>query len=431
MRLRLCLACLCLTTRLAMAADRPATFTANDLDRARGMLGLAQDEVVKYFYDPARVGPDFEARCRAARETLAAAKSNDAAMMIIAQPFMDIGDSHTLFVPPSRRDRVDHHWKFRPVGNDLYVSEVDKAGDARKKGLQVGDKLLALDGMAPSRANYWTLRYLVYSLAPRSGLRVVVQAPGQEPRQLDIAAEVKAGSQLRDLRNADEYYDLVLHSENENFKRRSRLVELPGDILIWKLQKFDLEKISAGLHKAASAKAVVLDLRGNPGGEVRATEDMLNAFFADDFEAFTMKERKRSETTRVKGKGTFKGLLLVLIDHASASASEVFARTVQMRQRGVLIGDRTAGALSTARYHPLDLGTAEKFTAFGMQIAVSSFVMADGTVVEGKGVAPDLLLLPTHEQLYRGHDPVLAKALTMAGHKITPDEAGKLFPPLN
>ncbi len=344
---------------------------------------------------------------------------------------MDIGDSHTLFVPPARRDRVDHHWKFRPVGHDLYVSEVDQAGDARKKGLQVGDKLLALDGLAPSRANYWTLRYLVYSLAPRSGMRVVVQAPGQEPRQLDIAAEVKAGNQLRDLRNADEYYDLVLHSENEDFKRRSRLVELPGDILVWKLQKFDLEKIPAGLHKAASAKVVVLDLRGNPGGEVRATEDMLNAFFADDFEAFTMKERKRSETTRVKGKGTFKGLLLVLIDHASASASEVFARTVQMRQRGVLIGDRTAGALSTARYHPLHLGAAEKFTAFGVQIAFSSFVMADGTVVEGKGVAPDLLLLPTHEQLYRGHDPVLAKALAMAGHKVTPEEAGKLFPPLN
>lgn len=411
-------------------AAEPA-FTAFDLDRARGMLGLARDEVVKEFYDPARVGPEFIARCRAAHEALATARSNDAALMLIAQPFLDIGDSHTLFIPPARMARVEHHWKFHAVGNDIYVSEVDQGSDAEKKGLRVGDRLLNIDGLAPTRANRFLLSYMLYSLAPRAGISVIAQAPGQSPRQLQIAGEVRTGTRLRDLRNARDYSEIEEESVNENIRRRSRFVELPGDILVWKLRQFDLDKTAAGMRKAAGAKSVVLDLRGNPGGFVRAAEDMLNAFFADDFDAFTMKERKRSETTRVRGRGTFQGLLLVLIDNASASASEVFARTVQMRQRGVLLGDRTAGALTTSRFFGQQLGTAQQFTHFGVQVAISSFVMADGTVVEGKGVGPDYLLLPTHEQLHLGHDPVLAKALSIAGHKITPEAAGKLFPPLN
>jgi len=413
-----------------LGAAEPA-FTAFDLERARGMLGLARDEVVKEFYDPARVGPDFLARCRAAHEALASAKSNDAALLLIAQPFLDIGDSHTVLIPPARRDRVDHHWKFHAVGEEVFVREVDPGSDAAKQGLRVGDKLLNVDGLSPGRANRFLMQYFLYGLAPRSGMNVVAQAPGQPPRQLAIRGEVKTGANVRNLRREGGFYDLVVESENEDRKRRSRFAELPGDILVWKLHEFDLDKIPAGLSKARSAQTVVLDLRRNPCGLVRATEDMLNAFFDDDFDAFTTRERKRSETTRVRGKGTFKGRLLVLVDNGSASASEVFSRTVQMRQRGVLLGDRTAGALSTARGYPLELGTAEKFVLFGVQIAISSFVMADGTVVEGKGVTPDYLILPTHEQLYRGHDPVLAKALSIAGHSVTPEAAGKLFPLLN
>ncbi len=418
------------TAARILAADSKPAFTEFDLDRSRGMLRLARDETVKYFYDPALVGSEFSARCDAADKALGTARSNGEALVLIAQPFLNIGDSHTRFLPPARKDRVQHHWKFHAVGDAVYVSEVDRHSDAEKKGLRVGDKLLAIDGMAPGRANRHLLQYLLYGLAPRAGMRVIVQAPGQEPRQLDLLGEVRSGTALRDLRNSRDLYQLVEEDENEDARRKSRLVELPGGILVWKLQLFDLEKIAKGLGKAASAKTVILDLRGNTGGYVRAAEAVLNGFFADDFEAFTLHERKRSETTRVKGNG-FKGLLLVLVDETSASASEIFARTVQMRQRGILLGDRTAGALSTAQVYSLSLGTAERFTHFGMSITLARVVMADGSIIEGKGVGPDYLILPTHEQLYQGHDPVLAKALTIAGHKTTPEDAGKIFPPLN
>jgi C-terminal processing protease CtpA/Prc len=284
--------------------------------------------------------------------------------------------------------------------------------------------------MVPTRANRHLLQYLLYGLAPRSGMRVVAQAPGQEPRTLDLLGEIRVGPKLREFKNDLEREELTIESENEDARRRSRLRELPDGLLVWQLRQFDPDKIAAGLHKAASAKTVILDLRGNPGGYLQSAEDMLNGLFADSFDAFTTHERKKSETTHIRG-GGFKGLLLVLVDATSASASEIFARAVQMRQRGILLGDRTAGALSTAQVHPLFLGNAERYTAFAMSITHSDLIMADGSVIEGKGVGPDFQIIPTHAQLYRGEDPVMAKALSIAGCKTTPEEAGKLFPPLN
>lgn len=426
----LLLGLLAATARLAAADPAPA-FTDYDLARSRAMLRQARDAVVEYFYDATRVGDDFQARVRAAEEALGRARSNAEAQMIIAQVFLDVGDSHTLFLAPARRDRVEHGWKFHAVGPHVYVSEVERGSDAEKQGLRVGDRLHAVDGLALNRERRYLASYLLYTLAPRAGMRVIAQAPGAEPRQLDIKGEVRVGGPVRDLQNARDYYEAVLESENRDARRRSRFAELPGGLLVWKLSVFDREKVGAGIRRAAGAKTVVLDLRGNPGGAVWAATDLLEAFFRDDFDVATLQERKKTEPFHIKGKGTFQGLLIVLIDNASASSSEIFAKTVQMRQRGILVGDRTAGALSTAKRHVLTYGNAERFTPFGVMITHSGVTMADGTVIEGRGVTPDVTVIPTHEQLYHGHDAALAKALEVAGHPLTPEAAGRLFPALD
>lgn len=416
----------------AFAADQSArAFTADDTSRARGMLRIAREEVEKYFYDPQRLGDKFSQDCAAAEKALATARSNDEALMIIAQVFLNIGDSHTRFYPPARKDRVRHPWKFHAVGDAVYISEVERGSEAEQRGLRVGDRLHGLDGMAVSRTNRSLMQYMVYGLAPRAGMTLLVQAPGQEPRSVTIMGALKTGSGFRDLRNELDYYEMVLESEKEDARRKSRFVELPGDILVWKLRVFDNEKTAAGLRKAAAAKTLILDLRGNPGGYVNTLERTFDHFFADDFEAYTRRERTKAKTIKVHGKARFKGLLLVLVDQSSASASEILARTVQMKQRGILLGDRTAGMVSVARVHPIALGSAERFTGFYVGITISDLVMADGSVIEDKGVMPDFRIIPTHEQLYQGQDPVLAKALELAGHKLGPAEAGKLFPPLD
>ena len=64
-------------------------------------------------------------------------------------------------------------------------------------------------------------------------------------------------------------------------------------------------------------------------------------------------------------------------------------------------------------------------------LVISDVIMPDGTHLEGGGVQPDMRVLPTPADLASGRDPVLAKALTMAGYPTDAARAGTLLLPLN
>jgi C-terminal processing protease CtpA/Prc len=130
-----------------------------------------------------------------------------------------------------------------------------------------------------------------------------------------------------------------------------------------------------------------------------------------------------------KGKGgnTYKGKLVVLIDSRSASASELFARVVQLEKRGTVIGDRSAGAVMRARRFSYQAGT-DKVIFYGASITDADLIMADGKSLEKVGVTPDELLLPTPADMATKRDPVLSRAAALLGIELSPEKAGAMFP---
>jgi C-terminal processing protease CtpA/Prc len=173
---------------------------------------------------------------------------------------------------------------------------------------------------------------------------------------------------------------------------------------------------------------MVLDLRGNGGGPVKVLEQMIGNFFAKDIKVAELKGRKAMDPSiaKTRGKGVFAGQLIVLIDSRSGSAAEAFARVIQLEQRGKVLGDRSAGAVTQARYFSQEMGTYS-IVPFGISITKADVIMSDGKSLEHVGVTPDELILPTAEDLAAGRDPVLARAFELLGVKLSPEEAGKFI----
>jgi carboxyl-terminal processing protease len=125
--------------------------------------------------------------------------------------------------------------------------------------------------------------------------------------------------------------------------------------------------------------------------------------------------------------GAYNGKIIVLTDSNSGSAAELFARIMQLEHRGLVIGDRSAGAVMEARQYPESVGNDTQ-VLYTLSVTSANLVMTDGKSLEKFGVLPDVLALPTAAEMAAGKDPVLARAVAMAGGTMDAATAGTLFP---
>jgi carboxyl-terminal processing protease len=126
-----------------------------------------------------------------------------------------------------------------------------------------------------------------------------------------------------------------------------------------KLVKETIEKLGG-----AGLKGLVIDLRGNPGGDVQAAVDMASLFLEPDQLIFTVKGRTAGgEEVRVnKLNRPYTFPLAVLVDEKSASASEIFSGSMQDHDRATILGVPTYGKGLVQRVYPLSAGSGLALT---------------------------------------------------------------------
>jgi C-terminal processing protease CtpA/Prc len=404
-----------------------------DRERGRLMLGNIKNEIKKSYYDPNFHGLNLDARFKEAEEKINQATSLGQVFGIIAQVVMDLDDSHAFFIPPSRTVRTEYGWELQMIGDRCFVTAVKPGSDAEAKGLKVGDEIYTVAGFGPTRENVWKMNYLFKTLRPQPGLRVELLNDDGSRRQLDVMAKVTQEKRVINLTGSDggnDIWDMVRNLENEAYMSRHRYYEMGDDHFIWKMPAFDLSEkdVDELMGKALKRKAIILDLRGNPGGYIVTLQRMLGYFVDHDIKIGDEKRRKETKPLMVKARSrVFKGKLVVLVDSESGSSAEVFSRVVQLEKLGTVIGDRTPGAVMAARQFSFNLGT-DTVVNYGASITVADLIMSDGKSLERVGVTPDVLLLPTKADLAARRDPVLARAAELAGLELTAEKAGSLFP---
>ena len=165
----------------------------------------------------------------------------------------------------------------------------------------------------------------------------------------------------------------------------------------------DLDQTVRDLKATAGIKqllGVVLDLRGNPGGVLDAAVRVADAFLADGLivSGTGRVEQARFEQFAHPG-GVLEGVpTVVLVNHGSASASEIVAGALKDHHRARIVGERTYGKGSVQTVMPLGEGTAIKLTT-------SRYLTPSGRSINGSGIEPDVVVVNADaKREYRGRD---------------------------
>lgn len=408
-----------------------------DRERGRQMLRAIKDDIKKSYYDPNFHGIDLDTHFAKTDEKIKQATSLGQMFGIIAQALIDFNDSHLYFLPPGRVNRYDYGWSMSMIGDKPFITAVKPGSDAEKKGLQAGDEVYSIDGFEPTRENSWKMLYSYFVLRPKPGVRMVVIKPDGTEKELDVLTKITEGKKELDLSGAGTGQDLVnfiREGEDAERDRRggSRMVSIGDELMIWKMDAFQYaeSEIDSAFSKLRNYKSLVLDLRGNGGGAEITMLRMMGNVFDRDIKLGEIKRRKESKPLIAKTRGAnniFKGDIVVLVDSRSGSASELFARVIQIEKRGKVVGDRSAGAVMRSRVHGHESGV-EIVVFYGVSVTDADVIMSDGSSLEHVGVQPDHLKLPTGADLAAGRDPVLAFAASLVGVNLDPEKAGAIFP---
>lgn len=400
-----------------------------DRGKAKEMLHNLRDDIKQYYFDENYQGVDLDARFKEAEKKIETAPSMNYALADVAAAAAALNDSHTFFIPPSRPYKHSYGWEMEAFGDSgCFVTAVRPGSDAEKKGLKPGDQVLTVNGHDVTREDMWKIKFVFNRLRPQLGLRLVVRSLDGTTRQIDAMASMHATERIRDLRD---YWSFAQEARDTERLHRAHSVEYGNDAIVWKLPDFVFQSDQAKkmLDQIRPHKALILDLRGNPGGSVDFLAHFLGGMFDHEVKIADRISRngRKQQLTKSRGDKTFNGKLVVLVDSESGSASEIFARVVQLEKRGTVVGDLSSGRVMESLLHPHQIGTMV-MTFYAASVTEADVIMSDGKSVEHVGVAPDLRVIPTPADLGSGRDPALAAAADLVGLNLSPEEAGKLFP---
>ena len=173
-----------------------------------------------------------------------------------------------------------------------------------------------------------------------------------------------------------------------------------------------LPKVSSALDgfRARGAKAVIIDLRGNPGGQGAVAIPIAARLVDKPVTLGTLQFREFAQTFTASpslGVKPFTGPVVILTDEGTASTAEIFAAGLQEAGRAQVVGGTSLGAVLPSQVESLPGGAV-------IQYVVADFKTPKGVLLEGRGVQPNRRVVETRAALLSGRDPVLDAAMATA-----------------
>lgn len=324
----------------------------------------------------------------------------------IAGMVSSLEDPYTVFLPPKEnKDAKDElGGQFEGIGAQLGVKDKRivviaplKGTPAEKAGIRAGDWILKVDGKETAD---WTLPQTVSKIRGPKGSQVVLtilHEKEQKPVEISVRREAihvssvewdkvnvrctNAPKALEPSGSPKSACEVVKESCKDCQTIAHLRLSRFGDKTTEEWQKAITEIEAAFAQK--ELRGIVFDLRNNPGGYLQGSVFIASEFLSDGTIVTQHNADGSKQTYEVNRKGAaIDTPLVVLVNKGSASASEIVAGALKVRNRAKLIGQTTFGKGSVQDTQDLPGGA-------GLHITVAKWLLPDGTWINGAGVDPD------------------------------------------
>lgn len=243
-----------------------------------------------------------------------------------------------------------HKWMIR---------DLKTGSDSYKLGLRNGQAILKIDNQDLKNLNQDQVFGLLY---------------GSIGSTLQVQAEDLNGN-----------INLV---RNKKIETDIEPVMLHNQVLVLKIRVFQQDtanEIKRLIEENSSPrlKAVLIDLRNNPGGLLSAAVESADLFLNSGIIVSTKSRSEGNQQFQALPGNEFQNIKLgILINHRSASAAEVFTAAMKEHQRAWVIGEKSYGKGVVQKLFPLPSGAA-------LQMTVSHYYTPNGNMIEGQGIQPN------------------------------------------
>ena len=272
------------------------------------------------------------------------------------------------------------------------ISPIDGT-PADKAGIKAGDYITHIDD---EQVFDMTLNQAVKKMKGRPGTKVklTIISEGEEPRTLTLKrAIIKVESvkyEEKSIAGADEDTD-----------------EKIGYIRISDFGATTSKELNKALEKLEKKGVIgyVLDVRNNPGGYLTAAIDVADAFL-DAGEIVSTRGKRKTDIERnfAKPGDLANGKpVVVLINHGSASASEIVAGALQDNGRALVMGSQSFGKGSVQQQKPLGDGTA-------IHITIARYYTPSGHSIQNEGITPDIEVLQSKIEVLERKESLYSEA---------------------
>jgi carboxyl-terminal processing protease len=330
-------------------------------------------------------------------------------------------DPYTVYIGEKENDEIDliTNGKYGGVGvtiglRDGYVTVINllEGFSAAKQGVEVGDRIIEVEGKATKGKSLEAIRQFVRG-APGTELKMKIEREG-EKKPIDFVL-MREEISVHNITYAGYIGDGIGYVRLERFSRTA------GD---------DLGTAIKDLRAKGELRGIVLDLRDNPGGLLESAVDVVSKFVPE--KSLVVSTRGRKIDSERKYNSLEAPLLqdvplAILVNRFSASASEIVGGAIQDLDRGVLVGTRTfgKGLVQTisrlSENSSLKMTTARYYTPSGRCIQEVDYWHRDGDgnvttkpdslrrefrtahnrrVWESGGIVPDTIVSDTVRSMY-------------------------------